>query len=54
VCGSLARASFGMAESGLDTGLAVSVAIPSSAGFAGGSATTCISLSVLLAEARLG
>lgn len=53
MCDNLPHASSGMAGSGLDTGLVVSVAIPSSAGFAGGPAASCISLLVLLAEAEL-
>jgi hypothetical protein len=54
VNGNLARASSGMAENILDTGLVISVAIPSSAGKVRGSAVSCLSLLVLLAEAGLG
>jgi hypothetical protein len=53
VHGNLARSSSGMAESRWDIGLAVSVAISSSAVFVGGSATSCVSQLVLLAEAGL-
>jgi hypothetical protein len=51
VRGNLVGPSFGMAESRWDTDLAVSVPILSSVAFAGGSAVSCISLLVLLAEA---
>jgi hypothetical protein len=54
MCGNMACASSGMAESRLDIDLAVSIGIPSSAGFAGGLAAACVSLLVLLASAGLG
>jgi hypothetical protein len=54
VCGNLVRASSGMVESRLDASLVVSVAILSSAGFAGEQVASHVSLLEQLAEAGLG